>query len=70
MTVYFPGNNEIWYDKDTFQEVKTNGPKTISVVADRVRKKSPLVGIETDPVWWKIIKAFVLYVDSSVYQRG
>lgn len=37
VTVYFPGKNEIWYDKDTYEEVKTNGPKTISVTADRVR---------------------------------
>ncbi len=35
--VYFPGHNEIWYDKYTYQQVKSNGFKSIPVTMNEVR---------------------------------
>lgn len=34
--VYFPGQNEIWYDKYTCEQIKTNGLKSVPVVLEKV----------------------------------
>ncbi|XKL63534.1 hypothetical protein PGB90_005898 [Kerria lacca] len=34
--VYFPGANEIWYNKYTYQQVKTNGVKTIKISQNEI----------------------------------
>lgn len=41
--VYFPGNDEVWYDADTFQKYDRQGTATIPVdlykVSTNIRKK-------------------------------
>lgn len=34
--VYFPGQNEIWYNKYTSEQVKTNGIKSVPVVLEKI----------------------------------
>ncbi|XP_050424392.1 neutral alpha-glucosidase AB [Adelges cooleyi] len=36
ISVYFPGNDEVWYDRDSHQPIKTNGPIKIQVPINKV----------------------------------
>lgn len=35
-SVYFPGNDEIWYDIDTYSKIDRNGPKRVSAGLEKV----------------------------------